>query len=87
MSRSYTVEEIDALRRVCEMRWIWGSSILPANGGTSRCYRSEDKDRGVEELVRTAILAGHTANDIYEADRKRDEAFASARAKALESAQ
>lgn len=73
MSRAYTVDEVDALRSICERRWLWGSSVLNKEVSWSRSYKEEEKARGVEELVRTAMIAGHTADDIYEADKKRQE--------------
>ena len=68
--RAYTVREIDALRRACERRWLYGTTAsLGAGTHTSRTFRSEEKDKGVEELVRTYMLAGIVAEDIYAEDR------------------
>lgn len=68
MERAYTVSEIDALRNACEARWLFGTTNMQ---GTfhSRSYKSEEKDFGVEQLVRTYMMAGKIAEDIYEADK------------------
>lgn len=67
--RAYTVREIDALRAAVEKKWLFGS-YNPwdrADGGSicSRSYRGEEKAAAVEEMVRTHMLAGHTAEDLY----------------------
>ena len=68
--RAYTVREIDELRRACERRWLYGTTASLGDGvHVSRPYRTEDKDKGVEELVRTYMLAGIVAEDIYTEDR------------------
>jgi hypothetical protein len=64
VSRAYTVQEIDALRRACECKYMWGSYAPTFSSGTSRCYREEEKAKVVEEQVRTHMLAGHTAEDL-----------------------
>jgi hypothetical protein len=59
-----------------ENKYIYGSYIRPdftgvhagtggagGVGGTSRSYREEEKVKVVEEWVRTAMIAGHTADD------------------------
>jgi hypothetical protein len=70
MERAYTVQEIDNLRRACEMRWLYGTTKLSPGGGFSRCYREEEKSNGVENLVRTYMIAGKTAQDIRDADNE-----------------
>jgi len=63
--RPYTVREIDELRQACEMLWLFGpSAFTPRGSGSSRSYRDADKDKGVEELVRTYMMAGITGSDI-----------------------
>ena len=69
--RSYTVEEIDNLREACTDRWLHGTTV--AYTGYSRGYHEEQKVKCVEELVRTYMLAGVVAEDIYEEDRKKHE--------------
>lgn len=66
--RAYTVRELDDLRSVVEMRYLYGTSNLNQCSGMSRSYREEEKTKAVEEMVRTAMLAGHTAQDIRDAD-------------------
>jgi len=65
--RSYTVAEIDALRRAVETKWLFGS--YTGHTGSSRCYYENEKVRAVEELVRTHMLAGHTADDLYASEK------------------
>ncbi len=63
MERAYTVTEIDDLRRLCRNKWLFGSfTTVPT--GWSRSYKESDMDKGVEELVRTYMLAGLTADAI-----------------------
>ncbi|WP_332763889.1 hypothetical protein [Phenylobacterium sp.] len=67
MKRAYTVTEINRLRQVVEHKWLWGSYKHPQDGGTcqSRCYQETEKAGAVEEMVRTHMLAGHTAENLY----------------------
>ena len=69
--RAYTVAELDALRRAVETKWLWGSYCPQWSGttGMSRSYNEQDKAKSVEELVRTHMLAGHTAEDLYASER------------------
>jgi hypothetical protein len=74
----YSVREIDDLRRVCEERYLWGSTYTPPfePGETSRVrhgrsYKESDKNAAVEEMVRTFMLAGVTAADIRAEDKRR----------------
>ena len=64
--RQYSVAELDALRQVAEMRYLYGTTVW--GEGTSRCYMEQDKIRAVEELTRTYMLAGFTAQDIIDSD-------------------
>lgn len=90
--RAYTVHELDALRQVVESKWLYGWYSLPAQrsndegGGTgyvwtrgvwSRSYDPNEKVKAVEEMVRTHMLAGHTAEDLIKSE---DEARARAEA-------
>lgn len=71
-SRSYTVREIDDLRIACENKWLFGVyDTRPRNGfsvRSSRPYRGSEKTRAVEEMVRTHMLAGHTAKDLWDSE-------------------
>lgn len=71
MQRAYTLAEIDALRRALETRYLYGTTNLGTGQQMSRTYRETEKTVAVEESVRTAMLAGLTADDYYEADRGR----------------
>ena len=68
MERSYTVHELEALRRVVENKYLWGS-YGPFCSGSSRSYREDEKIKAVEEQVRTHMLAGHTADDLLASER------------------
>ena len=67
MERAYTIKEIEDLRDLCSDKWLYGS-FFPFRDGCSRfsrSYKPEERDKGVEELVRTYMLAGITAEDIW----------------------
>lgn len=66
-ARSYTVRELDDLRAACESRWLFGTSVLTEQRG-SRHYRAGEKEKAVEEMVRTHMLAGHVAQDLIDED-------------------
>ena len=71
--REYTVEEIDALRAACEMRWLYGSANPEfQDGQCSRSFEEAEKAAAVEQMVRTHILAGHTQSDLIKADGGKD---------------
>lgn len=65
--RKYTVKELDDLRQACESRWLYGTTNFTKTI-YSRQYVQNDMDKGVEELVRTYMMAGLIAEDIYAAD-------------------
>jgi hypothetical protein len=69
--RSYTVNEVDALRRAINNQYLYGSYNPTQNSGISmsRSYREDEKASVVEEMVRTAMLVGHTADDLYASER------------------
>lgn len=67
--RSYTVRELDDLRSVVERKWLYGSYGF--RDGCSRSYNEVEKTKCVEELVRTHMLAGHTAQDLLASERPR----------------
>jgi hypothetical protein len=64
MERAYTVREIDDLRKVIYMRLTYGTSYIP-NGASGTCAKQED----VEAVLRTHMIAGHTAQDLRDEDR------------------
>lgn len=65
MERAYTVAEIDALRNAAGNKWLWGSYRGPRGDGCSRSYQEAERVRCVEDMVRTHMIAGHTAADLY----------------------
>ena len=67
--KKYSVAEIDDLRVVCGLRYIWGTSE-PSHSGmtTSRQYSEIDKIKAVEETVRTYMIAGIKADEIRKED-------------------
>lgn len=80
--RAYTVQELDALREVVKCRLLFGWYQLPRLKTTwvsHRSYGEGEKVKAVEEMVRTHMLAGHTADDLIKSE---DEARAMAEAEA-----
>lgn len=69
MERAYTVREVDELRQAVEHRWLYGTTRQSPGTTVSRVFKSEEKEKCVEELLRTHMIAGHTAQDLYDADR------------------
>ena len=69
-NRAYTVAEIDALQIACKQRWLFGSSN-PTGTAMSRSYKPEELDAGVHRLIRTYMLAGIVAADLYAEDAER----------------
>jgi hypothetical protein len=63
--RAYTVAEIDALRQAVETKWLFGTYSQGSGMRMSRQYMEQDKVKAVEEILRTHMLAGHTAEDLY----------------------
>lgn len=70
-ARKYSYSDIQALRAVCERIWLYGDQPSLGMCGFSRSYKESEKDHGVEQLVRTNMMAGITAEDIYASQRKR----------------
>jgi hypothetical protein len=70
MSRSYTVHEIDRLRVACDHMFLYG--CYRGRSGYSRAYQSADRIKAVEEMVRTHMLAGHTADDLLASEPVRE---------------
>ena len=79
MERAYTVKEIDALREVCRTKLIWGYYTGPQEHHKTRVgdvvmwsapgsYNDAELSTKVEEMVRTFMLAGLTADDLLAAD-------------------
>ncbi|GHC61761.1 hypothetical protein GCM10010136_02510 [Limoniibacter endophyticus] len=71
MSRAYTVREIDDLRNACRNKFIWGFYSGAIVAGISRSYKESEMIRSSEELVRTHMLAGHTATDLLASEPTR----------------
>lgn len=74
--RAYTVSELDALRSAVEYKWLFGSYTPQRHesGITfGRSYKESEKAACVEELVRTHMMAGHTAEDLYASEADSDE--------------
>ena len=70
--RSYTVNELDALRHAVEQKWLFGSYGQSDCFGPSRSWQGAEKEQAVEAIVRTHMLAGHTAEDLYASERSAD---------------
>lgn len=68
--KAYTVSQLDALRDAVENKWLWGSYNGPSGDGSfSRAYKPDEKQKAVEEMVRSHMLAGHSAEDLLESER------------------
>lgn len=65
MERDYTVRELDDLRSAVENKWLYGT-YSPSGNCFSRSYREDEKCKSVEAMVRTHMLAGHTACDLLD---------------------
>lgn len=69
--RAYTVEELDALRALIRNKLkngVYDINAIPTifrMNDTGRDYATSK----VEELVRTHMLAGHTAQDLYASEQ------------------
>lgn len=70
--RTYTVREVEELRRAIDNKYLYGSYKGPSGvGGFSRSYSEPEKSLIVEQQVKTHMLAGHTAEDLFAADAAR----------------
>ena len=63
--KKYSVHEIDDLRQVCEHIYLFGTPSPLQTNGMSRTFYEKDKIVAVEEMCRTYMTAGITANDLY----------------------
>lgn len=69
--RAYTVPEIDALRRAVENKWLFGKYNSFQYKGMSRSYNEIEKTQCVEEIVRTFMLVGKIAEDLYASEHNK----------------
>jgi hypothetical protein len=70
IERAYTVHELDALRAAVEHKWLFGTYNSPGRGAfAGRSFREDQKAASVEAIVRTHMLAGHTAADLYASEK------------------
>lgn len=68
--RSYTVKEIDALRGCCWSRFRTPFGYAGLRGdGSYRGPRGHEDRAAIEEMVRTHMLAGHTAEDLIASEK------------------
>ena len=69
---SYSVAEVEALRQAVEQKYLFGAyrphRLFPGSQLVSRTYIEPEKTVVVEERVRTHMLAGHTAEDLYQSE-------------------
>jgi hypothetical protein len=68
MEKPYTVSELNALRKVVENKWVWGTYRVDPRTRYSRTYKETEKIKAVEELVRTHMIAGHYAEDLIQSE-------------------
>jgi len=72
VEKTYTVKEIDALKRVHENKYLYGRySPVFSSGGFSRSYMAAEKDSYVEGATRTSMMAGHTAEDLIASEQSK----------------
>lgn len=70
IERAYTVAEIDALRYVCD-NWItWGDYGSYFSTRYTPARQKMEHLVQVEEMVRTHMMAGHTAQDLIDSERE-----------------
>jgi hypothetical protein len=68
--RAYTVKELDELRDVCSRKWLFGCYQIGSGFQVSRTYSGGEKTMAIEEMVRTHMVAGHTAQDLIESEAR-----------------
>jgi hypothetical protein len=65
--RRHTVAEVDALRCACRNKYLWGTY---KGGRTWTSGRPPQEEVAmVEEMVRTHMLARHTAEDLLASEK------------------
>lgn len=62
--RAYTVTDLDDLRRAVRNKYIWGNYHGGYDGQWGRPGKIGEAEVVVEEMVRTHMIAGHTASDL-----------------------
>jgi hypothetical protein len=62
--RQYSVFELDHLRSVVEHKYLFGTYGVRIGNSSSRSFDEAKKAVCVEEMVRTHMIAGHTAEDL-----------------------
>lgn len=71
VERSYTVQEIDALRRVHKDKLVCGRYSGPVGDlSASWGFNPQEMEKQAEDRVRTSMLAGHTAEDLLASERE-----------------
>lgn len=68
MSKTYSVSEVDDLRRVLRCRELYGTTDRNQWPRVSRSFNDVDLSAIVEQRVQTAMFAGHVAQDFIDAD-------------------
>ena len=67
IERAYTVSEIDHLRNVCKGKVAFG--VYTEIIGECRVGRKDyDEEVYIEEMVRTHMLAGHSAEELLQSN-------------------
>ena len=85
LAQKYTVSEIDELRYALQERYIWGTTYSPppdtiiqstdtihgvSYSSRSRVYNQQEMNIVVEQRLRTYMIAGIKAKDIYAEDKR-----------------
>lgn len=68
--RLYSVHALNALRAAVENKFLFGSYDRERVCGWSRQYSDVEKITAVEQMVRTHMEAGHTAEDLIASERE-----------------
>lgn len=68
--RKYSVGELDDLRRVVENKWLFGCYNHCQQTRISRPYYADERTNAVEDMVRTHMSAGHTAEDLIASEQQ-----------------
>lgn len=66
---AYTVREIDELRKCCSRKLKYGAyNEWPYEPGQGLIYSNPASQADIEEMVRTHMIAGHTAQDLLDSE-------------------
>lgn len=65
--RSYTIKEIDEIRKRVEFKYLFGKYRLRGScSSIGRTYTQQELDNHIEQRTRTIMMAGLTADDLID---------------------